>query len=366
MKNKALMLLLAGLLAALCAMPAWSQAVGTVKGTALGVDGKPLVGATIQYQDMESGRKYDLLTNNKGEFQHIAIAPGKYKVNIIQNGNQIFFYSGVPVQAGINNVFDIDLSKEQAAANAKLSPEEQKKRQEIDQQNQKIRGVNALLAQASQAEQAGNIDQALQLMGQASEQAPNIPLVWARLGEANMAAAKKDTDKSSQQAKYKAAADAYEHALSLPANSTGALKPPDQVVAHIGAAEALARLGDDQKALDQCSQGAAISGPDSAKCYYNIGAILTMSGKVDDANAAFDKSIQLNPQYAEAYYQKAINLMGKATLNKDGTMNAPPEVAQNFNKYLELAPSGPNAETAKQMLASLGEKVETSYGKKKK
>jgi tetratricopeptide (TPR) repeat protein len=203
------------------------------------------------------------------------------------------------------------------------------------------------------------------LMTQASQLAPNMPLVWARLGEVELAAAKKAPAGAPQQEKYKAAADAYDKALALPANSTGALKSGDQVVVRTGDAEALARLGDDQKALEQCNQAATVPGADVAKCYYNIGAILTMAGKVDDANSAFDKAIQANPQYAESYYQKAINLMGKATLNKDGTMNAPPEVAQNFNKYLELAPTGPNADTAKQMLASLGAKVETTYGKQK-
>ncbi len=364
MKNKAVVWC-AILLAVLFAGTAWAQ-VCTVKGKVLGTDSKPLAGATVEYLNMDSGQKYDVTTNDKGEYMHVAVAPGRYKVNLLRNGNLLIFYTGVPVNAATENVLDIDLAKEQAAAKAGISPEEQKKRQEVEQENQTIRGVNQLLQQASQAQQAGNLDQAVQAMTQASQQAPNIPLVWARLGELNMAAARKATDRSAQQENYKAAADAYQKAFSLPSSGTGALKPGDQVVARTGAAESLARLGQSPQALDQCSQVAAIAAADSAKCYFSIGAVLTNAGKVDEANAAFDKSIQANPQYAEAYYQKGINLLGKATLNKDGTMNAPPEVAQNFNKYLELAPSGPNAETAKQMLASLGAKVETSYGNNKK
>jgi len=46
-------------------------------------------------------------------------------------------------------------------------------------------------------------------------------------------------------------------------------------------------------------------------------------------------------------------------------MVAPPGTAESLNKYLELAPNGPHAASAKELLASIGAKVETSYQKKK-
>ena len=46
-------------------------------------------------------------------------------------------------------------------------------------------------------------------------------------------------------------------------------------------------------------------------------------------------------------------------------MVAPPGTAETFQKYLELQPTGPYADVAKQMLASIGAPVETGYGKKK-
>ena len=84
----------------------------------------------------------------------------------------------------------------------------------------------------------------------------------------------------------------------------------------------------------------------------------------DDANVAFDKCIAADPTRAEAYYQKGLNLLGKATLQGDKTV-APPGTAEALQKYLELSPTGPNADSAKALLASLGATVETSYGKKK-
>jgi hypothetical protein len=59
-----------------------------------------------------------------------------------------------------------------------------------------------------------------------------------------------------------------------------------------------------------------------------------------------------------------LNLLGKATLQGDKTI-APPGTAEALQKYLELSPTGPNAESAKALLTSLGSTVETSFGKKK-
>jgi len=57
-------------------------------------------------------------------------------------------------------------------------------------------------------------------------------------------------------------------------------------------------------------------------------------------------------------------MIGKATLKGD-KMVAPDGTADAFNKYLELDPTGKYADAAKQMLASLGASVETSFGKQK-
>ena len=97
---------------------------------------------------------------------------------------------------------------------------------------------------------------------------------------------------------------------------------------------------------------------------FNIGAVLTNAGKVDDAIVAFDKVIAADPTKADAYYWKGVNMIGKATLKGD-KMVAPEGTAEAFNKYLELAPTGNYAQPAKDMLASIGASVETGFNKKK-
>jgi hypothetical protein len=44
-------------------------------------------------------------------------------------------------------------------------------------------------------------------------------------------------------------------------------------------------------------------------------------------------------------------------------MIAAPGTSEAFNKYLQLAPDGPNAATAKEMITSLGATIDTGFSK---
>jgi hypothetical protein len=49
------------------------------------------------------------------------------------------------------------------------------------------------------------------------------------------------------------------------------------------------------------------------------------------------------------------------TIGADGKITAPPGTIEAFQKYLELAPNGKDAEGAKAMLQQLGSSVETKF-----
>jgi tetratricopeptide (TPR) repeat protein len=130
-----------------------------------------------------------------------------------------------------------------------------------------------------------------------------------------------------------------------------------------GMADAYAKSGQTDKAVQEYNAAAQAEPANAATYFFNEGAVFTNTGKVDDAITAFDKVIAADPTKADAYYWKGVNLMGKATTGKDGKFVAVPGTAEAFQKYLELKPDGPNADASKQMLASIGASVETSYGK---
>jgi len=94
----------------------------------------------------------------------------------------------------------------------------------------------------------------------------------------------------------------------------------------------------------------------AAQAYFNTGAVLTNAGRTDDALTAFDRCIATDPNRAEAYYWKGVNLLGKSTIQGD-KLAAPPGTVESFQKYLELAPNGPNAQNARNTLASIGSKA---------
>ena len=119
---------------ALAYLPAaLAQATGTVKGQVKDQEGKPIAGAVVQYVSSETGRKYELKTNNKGEFFSLGVAPGKYTVTLLKDGKELFHYNGVPVTLDEeSNRLDIDLQKEaqRTAQGQGLSAEQQKQMQE--------------------------------------------------------------------------------------------------------------------------------------------------------------------------------------------------------------------------------------------
>src|SRR5262245_8473597 len=115
MKRHLVEMLLVALVASLCMPPAIAQVMGTVKGVCRDMDGKPIAGATVEWQNTENGRKYALKTNKKGEYFSLGIEPGKYKVTLTQEGKQLDSVNGFQVQTD-EATLDFDLKKSQAEA----------------------------------------------------------------------------------------------------------------------------------------------------------------------------------------------------------------------------------------------------------
>ena len=103
-----------------------------MKGVCKDADGKPIVGATVEWQNTENGRKYDIKTNSKGEYFSLGIQLGHYKVTLLgTDGKEIFHYNGFAASSD-ENTLDFDMKKEAAAAaqGTGLTPEQIKQQQE--------------------------------------------------------------------------------------------------------------------------------------------------------------------------------------------------------------------------------------------
>jgi tetratricopeptide (TPR) repeat protein len=340
--------------------------VAPLYGKITGDDGKPLAGATVTMVNNDNGRQYNVKTDKKGEFVLINVPQGMYHVTITQDGKVVYEAKGKSVREDTD--LKIDLAKERAAAKEQqmqgLTPEQRKKLAEEQQAAAKeranISSMNQLLAQAKTASDAGDFSTATGDIKQAIQIDPTKDLLWARLGELYLGAGAKAASGGNREAAtedYNQAAEAYRKAISI--------KPSDAGY-HNNLGQALIKLGKTDDAVAEYTAAAQLDPADAGMFYFNLGAVLTNAGKLDEANAAFDRAIAADPKRSEAYYWKGVNLLGKATLDKNGKMVAPPGTAEAFNKYLELEPSGRYAAAAKEMLASIGEKVETTFTKGKK
>jgi tetratricopeptide (TPR) repeat protein len=160
--------------------------------------------------------------------------------------------------------------------------------------------------------------------------------------------------------------DAYKKADDLDKAGTKPNLAEDAVVLN-QMGNALGKSGKYDEAM-AAFDGAAKADPAGAGRYYkNEAVILFNSGKNDEALAAADKAIAADPTVPIAYFIKGQALVAKSTFDpKTNKMTPPPGCIEAYQKFLELAPNDPQAGQVKEVLASLGEKIDKNYKAPKK
>ncbi len=379
MKKQSAIILLTVLALAMSVPQLFAQASGSVKGVCRDAEGKPIVGAVVEYTNLDNGQKYNLKTNKNGEYFSLGLTPGKYKVTLYKTpddqkaNKELYHVNGFQVSLDENNL-DLDMKKEaeNQAKGQGLSPEQLKQMQEQQAKNQKetltVKQLNEKLNAAKTAADAGDFDTAIADLTEANQVDPSRDLIWFKLGDYYRMSATKQTDTAEKQKRLGSAIEAYQKAIDLKKGTTNDKDPnatSNLAAYYNNLAEAYAKANKTDDAIKTYDLAAQADPTHASQYYFNTGAVLTNTGKVDDAITAFDKVIAADPNRADAYYWKGVNMIGKATLQGD-KMVAPPGTADAFQKYLELQPTGTYADAAKQMLTSIGSNVETSFGNKKK
>ncbi len=357
-KSKFIVLLAA--VVALSAVSALAQAnTGDVKGKVTDEKGRLVTNGTVKFTSPD-GSKSEVKTDKQGEFVKTGLPAGRQQVELYIN-RELRWKGEADVLPRQVNAFNIDMAA--GAFYAKMTPEERKKydeeeaakRQKVEAERSKVKNLNAMLAQGKEMMDAGNFDGAIGVYDGAVKIDPTRDLLWANLGGAYLGKAKKTTDRTEKKQVAEQGATALKKAVEI--------KPADAAY-HNNLAQAYNLSGNLDDAVKEYQQAAQLDPLNAGQYYFNLGAVYTNAGKVDEAIAAFDKTIAADPKKAEAYYWKGVNLLAKATVDpKTNKMSAPPGTAESFNKYLELEPNGQLAQGAKDMLASIGASVETSFKK---
>jgi tetratricopeptide (TPR) repeat protein len=349
--------------------------VTAIEGDVKGTDGQPLKDAVIQIVRTDIKGNYKVKTDKKGHYIYTGLPIGMYNITLLVDGKEADHVNGVKTSPGDPRREDFNLKAavtDKATKQAEmqkametgqmskeleksLTPEQkaamEKQIKEQAERMKKNQALNTAYNDGLTALGTKDYDKAIENFNKAAELDPTQLAVWSNLASAyqGLAATKTGADFDSNMQK---ALDAYNKALAL---------KPDDAGLHNNYALALAKDKKFPEAQGELQKAAQLDPPNGGKYYFNLGALLVNAGQYDPAGEAFKKAIELTPTYADAYYQYGVCLSAKMTTAADGKVTAPPEMAQAFQKYLELAPTGKDAQGAKDMLAALGASVQTQY-----
>jgi len=347
--------------------------ITAVEGDVKGPDGQPVKGASIliERQDMKGVYK-GAKTDKRGHYIYNGLPIGTYKISVIIDGEVRDSLEKVRTTMGDPVPVNFDLKAKQADAAAvqktlesggELTKEQERglTKEQIEalqkraKENREAMAHNKALNDAfnggNEAMLAKNYQAAADSFSKATELDAKQPSVWASLAEAEGQLAKTQTG-ADQQASLEKGIAAFQKAIEL---------KPDEPGYHNNYALALANAKKFDEAQAELQKAAELDPKNAGRYYYNLGALLMNTGQNGPACQAFEKSIQADAAYADAEYQLGLCLVAKATTTPDGKVVPPPGTVEAFQKYLELAPTGPFAQPAKDMLATLGGTVQTQY-----
>lgn len=343
----------------------------TIEGDVKGPDGQPLKGAVIKIDRTDIKGKYQTKSDKKGHYLHVGLPLGTYNLTCEVDGKAADNVNGVRTRPGDSTVIDFDLQKmaqkQQALSKAaetgtltkeqerEMSPEQRaalkKKAEEQAAAMKKNKELNDAYNAGIAAIESKQWDTAVQNLSKASELDPKQIAVWSHLAEAygGLAGTKVGAEQDPILVK---ATEAYGKSLEL---------SPSDAALHNNYALLLVKAKKLPEAQAELAKAAQLDPTKAGQYFYNLGAVLTNTGQSEPAGEAFKKATEVQPDYAEAHYQYGIYLIGKAKTTADGRVTPVEGTKEEFQKYLQLAPNGPNAASAKAMLESMDVKLTTGY-----
>lgn len=366
-----------------------AQPMGKLHGQVINPTGQPQGGGTVNLStDGGATFKYSFDVQANGEFSGEA-APGTYvmiyRAADTPKGQMVDEIKNVKIEPGQTTEQNDDMSRQEYID--KMSPEQKKQLEEVKKANsealkanQVINKLNADLKAVAQDQK--DVDQAVQtaqqqlgasaakadvatkaeqiktekyndivnMMTKDTAAKPDEAILWTKLGFAQAGLKK-----------YDDAIASYKKSIDL---ENASKKPRMEVIgaAEAGLGEVYARTGKVQDA-NTAYDAAAKADPTRAPIYLrNQAIIFFQQGNADAQVAAADDAIKLNPNDAILYYLQGNGLVQKATVDpKTHEIVLPPGCAEAYQKYLELAPQGQFAGEVAGILQSAGQKVSSSY-----
>jgi tetratricopeptide (TPR) repeat protein len=370
---------------ALFAVSGFAQIITTtINGAVTAKDGKPAVGAEIRFTRTDMKSEYKLKVGKDGKYTYPTLPMGKYDVTILVDGAEAFKTTNIATNPAKAFELNVDLSKavgaqmsgtatmagppagarpddqaaaKQAEAAAKAAAAAQAAAQaEYDKakkaQDDKQTAVQGFFTAGMTAYAAKDWNGAIDNLTKASAVDVKVDVVWANLADAYAQRAA-SLRGAARLPDYQKAEENWVKAIEI---------KPLNASYHNNYGNALAGSGKLDQAKDEFDQAAKLDPTQAGMYYRNLGSSYFDAGKNDLAEATYKQAIAAEPNNPEGYYRLGLSLIARATgPGADGKMVAPAGTTDAFQKYLELAPTGANADEAKGMLEALGATVATGY-----
>ena len=343
----ALMLLLAATSAA---------QVGRIAGQVLDLEGKPYADLTLKITSKDYGIVQEVKTDKKGQFSLGGLRTGLYHIGFFRDGKAITPWEmPVQVKSGEETPANVNF-KELVAQDTEAQKKMEEERVKFDDMKthfdtgvvalNEVRNLNAQLQRTPAGERAPIQEKLGQLQQlaitefegaqkAAGEKETNLHKILANLAQAYEMAGR-----------YDDAVGAYQKAIAL---------KPDAGY-YLGMGTSYARLGKTAEATAACDGAATLDKVQAATCYRNIGIVYYNSGKMGDAVEPLKKATDLDPANAQAWYLLGASLVNTMGFKQEGDKVIPmmqPGTVEAYQKALDLDPTGPYGEQAKQGLAEL-------------
>jgi tetratricopeptide (TPR) repeat protein len=361
-----------------------AQGTGRVSGEILDREGKPYPDVNVEIKNPDTGQTYTAKTDKNGRFQQLGLLSGVYVFTLTNEKDHLDFKVQFRVVQDQENLFKLNFKEVMATQGP--SAEEVKKREEEENKFKNMKqhfdaGMAAMsdsttlrtqLKTAPADQQSGIKDKLntdyqtainelkLAEQGVLPKDTKTHAIVWSNLGQAYEFAGHYDEAAAAfaKAVELQPGAPFYEHLSTNLANVAAAQPTLDK-----------AKLAE---ASGACEKAAAADPASAARCWKNIGIILSNKNHQADAVAPLQKATQADPKDAQAWFLLGGALSAQITPKQEGdkmTYQIPPGTAEAYQKAIDTAPSGsPIAEQAKQMLdglAAMGSGEATSLSSRK-
>lgn len=289
---------------------------GRIIGSVVDESGAPVEGAKILLTRAGTNYKLEKISDKKGQFMLLILdATQEYQLHVEKAGFNP--YDG-PIKPKLEDTLRLTFTLVKAA------PEPEKAGpQEISGKDQAVLAYNEGVTALRNNDIAGAVPK----FEQAVALNPELAEAYGVLGDLYLELKR------------------YGDSLAA-ADRLLALKPGDPKALRVRF-DALKATGDAQKAKEaiEALGAAAPNDQETAIRFFNEGAERTRAGQYDEAAIYFEKVTQIapdDPQFAKAHY-----VLGISYAKVD---DKKAQAKEHLQKFLQLSPNDPDAETAKQML----------------